>query len=38
MLSTWIKMGQRRMSVVVRSGDKAYTATKTVKVTVGGCG
>lgn len=38
-LSTRIKMGQTaNVRVVVKAGGKYYTATKEVKVTVGGCG
>jgi len=38
-LSTRIKMGQTaNVRAVVKAGGKLYTATKEVKVTVGGCG
>jgi sulfur-oxidizing protein SoxY len=38
-LSTRIKMGQTaNVRAVVKAGGKFYTATKEVKVTVGGCG
>jgi sulfur-oxidizing protein SoxY len=39
MLSTRIKMGSTaNVRAVVKAGGKLYTATKEVKVTVGGCG
>jgi sulfur-oxidizing protein SoxY len=38
-LSTRIKMGETAsVRAVVRAGGKVYTATREVKVTVGGCG
>jgi sulfur-oxidizing protein SoxY len=38
-LSTRIKLGQTaNVRAVVKAGGKVYTATKEVKVTVGGCG
>lgn len=38
-VSTRIKMGQTSMlHVVVKAGDKFYTAAREVKVTIGGCG
>ena len=38
-VSTRIKMGQTSMlHVVVKAGDKYYTAAREVKVTIGGCG
>lgn len=38
-VSTRIKMGKTsNVRVVVKAGDKFYTATKEVKVTIGGCG
>ncbi|MDP1644289.1 MAG: thiosulfate oxidation carrier protein SoxY [Thiobacillus sp.] len=38
-LSTRIKLGQTaNVRAVVKAGGKIYTATKEVKVTVGGCG
>jgi len=38
-VSTRIKMGETsNLVVVVKSGGKLYSATKTVKVTIGGCG
>lgn len=38
-ISTFIKMGQTsQVRVAVRAGGKAYTQSKEVKVTIGGCG
>ncbi|MEW5942412.1 MAG: thiosulfate oxidation carrier protein SoxY [Pseudomonadota bacterium] len=38
-VSTRIKMGKTsNVKVVVKAGDKFYTASKEVKVTIGGCG
>lgn len=38
-VSTRIKLGQTSsVIVVVRAGDKFFTATKEIKVTIGGCG
>ena len=38
-ISTRIKMGKTGSVIaVVKAGDKLYTATKEVKVTIGGCG
>ena len=38
-ISTRIKMGDTgNIRVVVQAGGKNYTATKEVKVTIGGCG
>jgi sulfur-oxidizing protein SoxY len=38
-VSTRIKMGQTsNVRVVVKAGNKSYTAVKEVKVTIGGCG
>lgn len=38
-VSTRVKMGQTsKVQVVVNAGGKAYTTSKEVKVTIGGCG
>ncbi len=38
-VATRIKMGKTsKVYAVVKSGDKVYTASKDVKVTIGGCG
>ena len=38
-VSTRIKMGQTsNVRVVVKAGNKSYTAVKEIKVTIGGCG
>lgn len=38
-ISTRVKLGQTsRVKVVVKADDKVYSATREVKVTIGGCG
>ena len=39
LVSTRIKMGETcPVHVIVKAGDKLYSAAKEVKVTIGGCG